>query len=56
MYGILDSSNCHIDVSSSLHGAKCYATRHGYSVVSYRHNSGYMVSVRSEKINGKWSY
>lgn len=54
MYGVLDSTGCHVDVSSSLLGAKQYATRNGYNKVSIRYNCGYHVSIKCEKVNGKW--
>ena len=54
IYGVLDSNNCHIDVSNSEKGAKNYATRHGYNKVSIRFNCGYNVQVIAEKINNKW--
>lgn len=55
VYGVLDSNNCHIDVSLSLLGAKQYATRHGYKQVSIRYNCGYNVDVVATKqANGKW--
>ena len=53
-YGVLDSNNCHIDVSKTERGAKNYATRHGYKTVSIRYNSGYNVVVVAEKIYNKW--
>ena len=54
VYGILDSNNCHIDVSLTERGAKNYATRHGYSKVSIRFNGGYHAEVVAVKNNGKW--
>lgn len=54
IYGVLDSQDCHVDVSLSERGAKCYATRNGYKSVSIRYNSGYNVQVVAEKKNGKW--
>jgi len=53
-YGVLDSNGCHIDVSLTEKGAKNYATRHGYTKVSIRYNSGYTVQVVAEKVNNKW--
>lgn len=53
-YGVLNSNNEHIDVSKSEKGAKQYATRHGYTKVSIRHNSGYDVDIVAVKINKKW--
>jgi hypothetical protein len=54
MYGIVTSNGEHIDISASLHGAKCYATRNDYKQVSLR--TGYNVSIVSEKIENKWTY
>ena len=54
-YGILDSNNCHIDVSSTERGAKTYATKNGYDKVSERFNGGYHVQVIAEKVNNKWT-
>ena len=53
-YGILDSNNCHIDVSKTEKGAKNYATRNGYNKVSIRFNCGYNVQVVAEKVGNKW--
>lgn len=54
IYGVLDSNGCHVDVSNSERGAKNYATRHGYDVVTVRYNSGYNADSIATKINGKW--
>lgn len=54
IYGVLDSNNCHIDVSKTEKGAKNYATRHGYGKVSIRYNCGYTVRVVAEKVGGRW--
>lgn len=52
IYGVLDFNQCHIDVSESLLGAKQYATRNGYGIVSRR--SEYHVTVMAYKKDGKW--
>lgn len=54
IYGILDSNDCHIDISISLKGTKRYATIHGYNKVSIRYNCGYDVDILFEKRNNKW--
>lgn len=54
IYGIVTSSGEHIDVSHSKHGAKCYATRHGYNTISVRYNCGYHVDIVAIKVDGKW--
>ena len=53
MYGIVTSRGEHIDISSTLHAAKCYATATGYNKVSKR--VGYNAFLVCEKIKGKWS-
>ena len=54
MYGILDRDNVHHDVSKSLLGAKQYATRNGYSIVSKRVGyNAFTVAVKN-LINNKW--
>lgn len=45
----------YIDVSSTLLGAKQYATRNGYTEVFIRYNNGYHVDKVAIKNNGKWS-
>ena len=52
IYGVLDRNNCHIDVSETLLGAKQYATRNGYEVVSKRVE--YNVIVAAKKVGNKW--
>ena len=52
IYGILNAEDCHIDVSNSLHGAKCYASRNGYKKISER--VGYNVVRTWAKVLGKW--
>ena len=53
VYGVVDNG-IHIDVSNTERGAKCYATRHGFSIVSVRVNCGYFVAIIAERVNGKW--
>ena len=53
-YGILNSENCHVDVSNTEQGAKNYATRHDYKFVTVRFNGGYIAKVIAEKIKNKW--
>jgi len=52
VYGIVNKDGTHTDVSNTLHGAKCYATRNGYTTVSKR--VGYNTRTIAEKVNGKW--
>lgn len=54
IYGVLDSHDCHIDISTSLKGTKRVATRQGYDKVTVRYNAGYNVDILFEKVNGKW--
>lgn len=55
IYGVVNSSGEHIDVSKSERGAKQYATRNGYDRVSIRFNAGYNVQVIAQRAsNGKW--
>lgn len=55
VFGVLNNDGVHIDVSSSLRGAKNYASRNGYVEVSCRWNCGYNASVVARKDNnGKW--
>jgi hypothetical protein len=55
MYGVINRHGTHLDVSKSERGAKIYATRHKYTVVSIRYNLGYVVKVIAEKnAAGKW--
>ena len=54
IYGVLDSNNCHIDISKTEKGAKRYATLNGYNKVSIRFDCGYHVQVIAEKKLNKW--
>ena len=51
-YGSTDNKNIHTDTSSTLIGAKQYATRSGLSNVSIR--TGYKVRLLEYKDSGKW--
>lgn len=56
-YGILDSNDCHIDVSNTEKGAKNYATRHGYKKVSVRYGDSFNVALIAVRSNsGKWMH
>jgi len=52
IYGCLDRDDCLIDTALTLRGAKCHATRNGYTKVGRR--VGYNVINVWEKVNGKW--
>lgn len=53
IFGVI-SCGAHVDVSSSLHGAKCYATRNGHDVITLRPNCDYYAWPVAQKIDGKW--
>lgn len=53
-YGVLDRDGCHIDVSRSVRGAKCYATRNGYLTVTVRFNMSCIAVQIWHKYTGKW--
>lgn len=55
IYGVVNYKGEHIDVSISEKGAKNFATRNGYKMVSVRYNCGYDVEIVAEKNDkGKW--
>lgn len=54
IYGVLDSNDCHIDVSTSLKGTKRVATNEGYKFVSVRNSNSYNVTVLFERVGKKW--
>lgn len=51
IYGVV-CDGVHTDVSTTERGAKQYATRNGYTIISYR--VGYNAVICAEKINNKW--
>lgn len=54
IYGII-SNGVHYDVSKSIKGAKNFATRNGYDVITIRINSGYIcyeIAYKNKK--GNW--
>ena len=53
IYGII-FNGIHNDVSNTEKGAKQYATRNGYNIISIRYNCGYIVQEIANKVNGKW--
>lgn len=53
IYGII-SNGIHIDVSNTERGAKQYATRNGFNIVSIRFNCGYIVTEIAIKNNNIW--
>ena len=52
MYGIADENNTHHDTSRTERGAKNWATRNGFSIVTMR--VGYSAVWIAQKVNGKW--
>ena len=52
IYGSTDNETIHIDTSSTLLGAKQYATRNGFKNVSIR--IGYNVTLLEYKQQNKW--
>lgn len=53
IYGVLVNGT-HTDVSTTEKGAKIYATRHGYDIVTIRYNCGYVAEHIAHKQSGKW--
>ena len=54
VYGVVRDGS-HSDVSQTLRGAKTYATRHGYHIVSRRNVNSYNVEVMAVKnAIGRW--
>ena len=54
IYGVINYIGEMIDVSNSERGAKNYATRNGYDLVSIRYDAGYYVDILFMKVAGKW--
>jgi hypothetical protein len=52
IYGSTNNNNIHTDTSSTLLGAKQYATRNGFKNVSVR--IGYNVTLLEYKQRNKW--
>ena len=53
IYGVL-VNDTHIDGSKTEKGAKIYATKHGYDIVTIRYNCGYVAEQIAHKQAGKW--
>jgi len=56
VYGVKTLTGEHIDVSNTERGAKNYATRHGYTVITLRNTNHYYVVELAYRQNGKWFY
>lgn len=54
IYGVLDSNDCHIDISTSLKCTKRAATNQGYKFVSARYNGGCNAQILFEKVGKNW--
>lgn len=54
IYGVVSSTGEHYDVSKTERGAKCFATRNGYTKVSVRHRGGLIAQILAVKSSGKW--
>lgn len=52
-YGVLVNGT-HVDVSNTERGAKSYATRNGYNIVTIRFNCGYVATQIAKKVGNKW--
>ena len=53
IFGVV-SNRVHTDVSTTLRGAKRYATLNGFEQVSVRYNGGYNAQILFEKVGTKW--
>ena len=53
VYGVL-LNGVHVDVSRTERGAKNFATRNGYNVITIRFNAGYIAREIAVKRQGKW--
>ena len=53
-YGVNILRYGYVDVAPTERGAKNYATRHGYSEVYVRFNSGYCISLLATKEGKRW--
>ncbi len=56
MYGVLSNTGGYIETSKTERGAKCYATRHGYSRIGKRDTNHYLPVHIASRVNGAWSY
>lgn len=52
-YGVT-INGVHTDISKTEKGAKRYATKNNYDIVSIRYNCGYIAEQIAVKVNGKW--
>jgi hypothetical protein len=53
IYGVM-IDGVHHDVSRTERGAKRYATKHGYNIVTMRYNCGYIAAQIAQKNGKKW--
>jgi hypothetical protein len=52
-YGVL-INGAHVDTSKTERGAKNYATRNGYNIVTMRYNCGYIAVQIAHNYLGEW--
>lgn len=56
VYGVMyGKDGVHVDISTSLHATKIYATKIGVNTISVRHNGSYIAKEVYWKRNGKWT-
>jgi hypothetical protein len=53
IYGVLINGT-HTDVSTTEKGAKIYATKHGYDIITIRYNCGYVAEQIAHRKANKW--
>lgn len=53
IYGVLINGT-HTDVSTTEKGAKIYATKHGYDIITIRYNCGYVAEQVAHRKSNKW--
>jgi hypothetical protein len=53
IYGVLVNGT-HTDVSTTEKGAKIYATKHGYDIITIRYNCGYVAEQIAHRKANKW--
>jgi hypothetical protein len=53
IYGVLVNGT-HTDVSTTERGAKIYAMKHGYDIITIRYNCGYVAEQVAHRKANKW--
>lgn len=54
LWGVITHKGEYIEVSKTQHGAKCYATRNGYTRIGARPNGGYNVINVLVRVGNRW--